>query len=87
MKTKKNIHIFEVCARRCDQCLFSPNKIVDDKRKKEVIKESLDANSYFTCHKSDGRSLCCKGFFDKYKDTSMVIILAQVLNLVRYEEI
>lgn len=43
---------FKVCSHRCDQCLFSPNKIVSNARKREIIKECLLSGAYFICHKA-----------------------------------
>jgi hypothetical protein len=59
---------FRVCAQRCDQCLFSPDKIVGERRKKQVLKESRANQAYFICHKESirGTEGCCRGFFDSY---------------------
>lgn len=34
----EGFNVFDKC---CDECLFSDNKIVSDKRKKEVLKDCL----------------------------------------------
>lgn len=56
---------FEVMARRCDQCLFSPERIVSAARMREVIRECRRKDVSFMCHKSPaGREIACRGHFD-----------------------
>lgn len=55
----------KVCARQCDQCLFSKNKIVDEKRKQELLSECERDQTHFNCHKGTiaGQNVVCNGFF------------------------
>lgn len=56
---------FRVMAERCDQCLFSKNKIVSKERKAEIIREITSGQgSWFHCHKTHG--VACRGDWDKY---------------------
>lgn len=72
-----------VCKRRCNQCLFSPSKrIVSEERFNEVVKIALDADSKFLCHKNE--KACCNGFYQRYKNRSLLIRLAIQLNLVKF---
>jgi hypothetical protein len=89
MKMKKRQDIFQVVSSRCNECLFSDNKIVDDDRKQDLIEQTLANNSYFTCHKAmlAGLDLCCRGFFDVHKDNSLVTRLAIRLDLVEFVDL
>lgn len=44
--------MFEVASKCCNQCLFSENKIVSDRRKVSLLKEIIQKQSYFECHKA-----------------------------------
>lgn len=56
---------FLVCEKRCDQCLFSKAKIVDNKRREDILKNCATTGQYFICHKSaHGKPVVCRGFFD-----------------------
>jgi len=73
--------VFRVQGSKCDQCLFSDNKIVNDDRKEEVLRTTLKKDTFFVCHKTD--DVCCKGYWDKYKDKFTVGQIAQRLNLMK----
>lgn len=51
----------------CNQCLFTPNKIVSDERKTEILKSCKKHNNHFVCHKATirGCKVTCRGFYDK----------------------
>lgn len=53
---------FRVRAEKCDQCLFTPQRIVSGQRMAEVLKACSDEGKHFTCHKHD--DVCCRGFYD-----------------------
>lgn len=75
---------FLVYEERCEQCLFSPNKIVDDKRRKEVLADCAKKDTYFICHKASmkGEDVCCKGFYET-QDTRTTR-MAKWLGVVRF---
>lgn len=58
---------FRVCAKRCNECLFSQNKIVNDARRTEVLAQCKKEDSFFICHKHS--NVCCRGFFDTQDPT------------------
>lgn len=74
-----------VAEKRCPECLYSPNKIVSDERKDQVIAECLTSESYFVCHKGSltgNDQLCCRGFFDQ--EDTMLLRLAHALGRVKF---
>lgn len=75
---------FRVCNKKCDECLFTTNKIVSDKRKREVIQGCLQEDTFFVCHKATikGESVCCKGFYETYGSQINIVRIAQRLNAV-----
>ncbi len=78
---------FKVMAQQCKQCLFSPNKIVNNRRRNEVLRECRRTDSHFVCHKASigGQEICCRGFFDT--QTSQLIRIAERLNMVEFVEL
>lgn len=57
---------FQVMAERCDQCLYGPNKIVSNARRKEILTDIERADCHFICHKATiaGQDICCRGDWD-----------------------
>lgn len=55
----------KVCSKSCDQCLFSKNKIVSEKRKQEILGECEREQTHFICHKGSiiGENIVCNGFY------------------------
>ena len=82
-KRKKTL---DVCAKRCDQCLFSSNKIVSDERKERIIKEIGRKDGTFTCHKHTiaGRDVQCRGDYDRDPRRTLAMRLALAFGLVRF---
>ena len=78
--------MFEVYKTKCDQCLYSSNKIVSDERKETLIKGILRSDKHFTCHKAsiEGKDICCRGFYDQAP--SRKIYMAKVLGVVKFVE-
>lgn len=61
--------MFKITQERCDQCLFSPDKIVSDKRRKQVLNECRREDRHFICHKATlagGQDVCCAGFHEAF---------------------
>ncbi len=75
-----------VCAKRCDQCLYSTAKIVSDPRRLQVLNDCKRTGKYFLCHKStiQGRAVVCRGFFDTEKNQACQV--AERLGLVEFTE-
>ena len=76
--------MFEVKKNKCDQCLFSPNKIVSDERKKEILEGCAINDNHFTCHKAtiEDQDHCCKGFCDS--QSSNMIRISKRLGMVKF---
>lgn len=53
--TKPRIRGFKVCSRRCDECLFSSQRIVPPARVKAILNGCLRDNKHFICHKHSER--------------------------------
>lgn len=75
----------QVVQERCNQCLFSPDKIVSDERRKEILDSCMKrgAETFFICHKT--KRACCRGFYDSgYGQRVAVIQVADRLGLVEF---
>lgn len=72
----------KVAHKRCDQCLFSSGKIVDDERRDEVLENCRKTGRYFICHKATKRrdAVVCRGFFDT--EPNQACRMATALRLV-----
>lgn len=59
---------FKVMDRQCDQCLYGPNKIVREGRRREILRDVHARDGYFECHKGTmlGEKVCCRGDFDAF---------------------
>lgn len=81
--------MFEVCEKQCDQCLFSKNKIVSDKRRTQLLQEIAQEQSYFECHKATiaGKKTCCRGFYDRLGYRSQMVRIAGRLGAVKFVEV
>lgn len=77
----------KVCAKQCDQCLFSKDRIVSSNRMKDILNDCRRQDTHFVCHKSsmEGGSVCCKGFYDT--QTSNLIRIMQRLNGIEFVEV
>jgi len=86
---------FQVMAERCDQCLFSPNRIVDSKRMADVLAECKETDSHFVCHKATIKAMgpvCCRGYFDEIPAPATIVQLAKRfeavgMDVVEYVEV
>jgi hypothetical protein len=83
---------FRVCAKRCDQCLFSSAKIVDEERKTQVLNEAAAHDSHFVCHKfsiAEGMDsqVCCRGFYDRDPAATNLMRIAERLGVVEFVEL
>lgn len=80
----------EVRKTKCDQCLFTDNRIVSQKRAGDVVKDCLKRDTYFICHKTQTedapQDMCCRGFWDQHKNNFNLGRIAQRLQAVRFVE-
>jgi hypothetical protein len=77
----------DVMSEKCNECLFSENRIVRPGRMAEIIKDCRKKEKYFVCHKAslkDRDDVMCRGFFDT-QDTTLIQIATR-LNLVNFIE-
>lgn len=68
--------MFKVMEERCNQCLFSENRIVSKERMVDIVKECRKKGNYFICHKASiagDQQVCCRGFYDT-QDTQTIQI-------------
>ena len=70
----------------CNQCLFSPSRIVSDERAAEIIQTCLKEDQYFVCHKASENQemICCRNFFDRYQKAILPLRVAVMLNTVEF---
>jgi hypothetical protein len=59
--------MFKVYSTPCKNCLLSENRIVSPKRAKQIIKECIEEQTHFICHKAsmNDEDVCCKTFYDE----------------------
>jgi hypothetical protein len=71
--------VFKVYEAKCDQCLFSKDKIVSNARRAEVLRECKRMDSHFICHKAsmNREDVCCRGFFDTHS-TNLIRIAGRL---------
>ncbi len=74
-----------ICEGRCDQCLFSENRIVSKARMRDIIKTARRDDSYFECHKHTmvGDHVMCRGWYESQPANTWTQI-AERLGLVEF---
>jgi hypothetical protein len=67
---------------------MSKDRIVSQKRARDLLNEIAEKQSYFVCHKASikDEEIVCKTFFDKLGHQSQMIRIAERLNAVRFVE-
>lgn len=80
---------FPVCAAACGECLFSNQRIVSQKRASAVVRECLQRDTTFLCHKGTlaGREVTCRGFWDRYPGIGQLRRIAERLGVVRFVDV
>lgn len=78
---KSRLRVFATC---CDACLFSANKVVSDKSKEAILAKVERKGSFFACHKAE--HVMCRAFYDRYRQRSLLIWLAEDLGRLTFEE-
>lgn len=84
--SRRNAVAFEVMSKRCDQCLYSDAKIVDDAAKAEILAGCEDKGHHFVCHKATiaGWDVACAGWHAANPGATMGQRLAASLGIVRF---
>lgn len=79
---------FKVYKKSCDRCLLSKNPLVSNQRRRDILNDIKENQSYFVCHKSsiEGGNVCCKTFYDKLGYMSQLIRITERLNCVEFVE-
>jgi hypothetical protein len=78
------LKVFKEC---CKNCLLSEDRLVSSKRAKEIIKDCIENQTHFICHKATMNSneevVCCK-FFNTIGYKSQMVRIAQRLNVLKF---
>lgn len=70
----------------CKNCLLSPDSLVSNERRKDIIKTCKEEQNHFVCHKASmrGEDVCCKKFYDELGHVSQLVRIAERLNVVSF---
>lgn len=85
MPKQKSRSRIKIMSKRCSQCLFSNNKIVNNKAKEDVLKRCDKQEKYFECHLGtmNNEAICCRGYYDA-RPTMLLFILGRHLDLIDF---
>lgn len=77
--------MLEICEERCNQCLFSEDRIVSKARMAEIIRDCRRNDNHFQCHKHTiaGADVMCRGFYETQPPSQMLRI-ARRLGVVKF---
>ena len=67
--------MLKVMKKRCNQCLFSNNKIVSDERREDILETCRERDCHFVCHKTE--DTCCRGSYD-HRSTNLIRIMSRL---------
>jgi hypothetical protein len=75
----------EICEERCNQCLFSENRIVSKTRMAQIVRDCRRNDTFFQCHKHTiaGNDVMCRGYYETQPPRQMQRI-AERLNAVQF---
>jgi hypothetical protein len=77
-----------VRAEQCDQCLFTPDRLVPGRRAAELVRETTaQVGAPFVCHKAqvtDEAQSICRGWWDRFAHRDPITRLAIRTDVVRY---
>ena len=78
--------MLKVCAKKCNQCLFTSNRIVSKQRMTSIVRNCLKRDTHFECHKGtiNNEQIVCAGWYNQY--TSQMLSIAQRLNMIEFVE-
>lgn len=74
--------MLKLATRKCDECLYSSNRIVDAERAKQIISETTREDRHFICHKATqrGEEVVCRGCYEQ--GPKQMIRIAQRLGVL-----
>jgi len=66
-----------LAAKKCSQCLCTPQRIVSGDRAAEIIRSCRKSGTHFVCHKSpDGEIVHCRGVHDLHQSQAFRVAKA-----------
>ena len=71
--------MFKVKKERCNQCLFSPEKIVSNERRRQILTDCKANDAHFDCHKE--KDVCCRGFYET--NSTNLMRIAQRMGMIQ----
>lgn len=74
--------MLKVCKNQCGKCLFSKNRIVPVERKKEILQNCIENQTYFICHEHD--NTVCNKFFNNMGQVSSLVRIAERIKAIEY---
>ena len=78
------LKVFKEC---CKNCLLSEDRIVSPKTVKGIIKDCVEKQTHFICHKSeDDEEIVCSAFFKTMGHKSQMVRIAERLNVLEFVE-
>ena len=78
--------LFPVRRRHCDQCLYTERKLVSNERRRQILRECRENDTFFNCHKSTikGEIACCHGFYKRHPYATSVMRHAAKHKLIHF---
>lgn len=74
---------FKVMRRMCSTCIYRPDSPLDLKKLEDDVRdEYIGFKGYRICHHSS--DVCCRGFWERYKDLFPAGQISQRLGVVRF---
>lgn len=67
IKLKRDPSTLRVALKRCDECLFTRNRLVSEDRMAGILAECERSGAAFECHKAtlSGDEYMCRGYYDE----------------------
>ena len=76
---------FKIQKRMCATCIYRPESTLDLKELENQVRDPhMGFKAFRACHHANGRSVCCRGFWDAHKDEFALGQIAQRLNFVEF---
>jgi hypothetical protein len=78
-----------VIGKECDQCAFSPNRIIPGSRVAGIVRDTKDeSGASFVCHKTTikggDEDAVCRGWYDRFADTDPIFAMARALGAIEF---
>lgn len=78
----------KVAKEKCDQCLYTSNRIVSNARATQIIRDCAKKDTHFECHKGTiaGNPVVCRGCFESRNPGQLVRIMER-LNGIEFVDV